>query len=107
MLMRQLFDPETTTYSHPLTDEETLEAVLIDPVLEQVELDLQIVRERGLALRRARDATLTAPRLLLPSVQVHVNVGALPRAAANGVRHLRLPLNLFHPTDDLGNPRPA
>jgi len=72
-----------------------------------VQLRAETSRADFVAMRRARDATLAAPRLLLPSVQVNVNAGALPRAAANGVRYLRLPLNLFHPTDDLGNPKPS
>ena len=72
-----------------------------------VQLRAETSRADFVAMRRARDATLAAPRLLLPSVQVNINAGALPRAAANGIRYLRLPLNLFHPTDDLGNPKPA
>ncbi len=72
-----------------------------------VQLRAETPRAEFVSMRRARDATLAAPRLLLPSVQVNVNAGALPRASANGVRYLRLPLNLFHPTDDLGNPKPA
>ncbi|MDO9017288.1 MAG: MBL fold metallo-hydrolase [Deltaproteobacteria bacterium] len=59
------------------------------------------------AFRRGRDATLAAPRLLLPSVQVNVNAGVLPKPSANGVRYLNLPINLFHPTDEVGNPKPA
>jgi glyoxylase-like metal-dependent hydrolase (beta-lactamase superfamily II) len=48
--------------------------------------------------RRCRDATLSAPRLLYPSVQVNINAGRLPTAAANGTRYLRVPLNLGRPT---------
>lgn len=43
-------------------------------------------------LRRTRDARLTAPRLLLPSLQVNIRAGALPAPAANGTRYLKLPL---------------
>lgn len=45
------------------------------------------------ALRRARDATLAVPALILPSVQVNIRAGALPAPAANGVRYLVLPLD--------------
>ncbi|PJJ97762.1 MBL fold metallo-hydrolase [Lysobacteraceae bacterium NML75-0749] len=45
------------------------------------------------AMRTARDATLTMPRLLLPSVQVNIRAGALPEAEANGVRYLKIPLD--------------
>lgn len=45
------------------------------------------------ARRRARDATLPVPRLLLPALQVNIRGGRLPPAAADGHRYLRLPLN--------------
>ena len=56
------------------------------------------------AMRRARDAGLQAPRLLFQSVQVNINGGRIPAAADNGVRFLKLPLNLFAKSDDFGEP---
>ncbi|WP_406664199.1 MBL fold metallo-hydrolase [Gallaecimonas sp. GXIMD1310] len=47
------------------------------------------------AMREGRDATLSMPRLILPSVQVNMRAGQLPPAEDNGVRYLKLPLNLF------------
>ena len=44
------------------------------------------------ALRRKRDATLAAPVLLLPSVQVNIRAGRLPPAEANGMHYLKIPL---------------
>ncbi|HMM56751.1 MAG: MBL fold metallo-hydrolase [Xanthomonadales bacterium PRO7] len=44
-------------------------------------------------LRRARDATLSMPRLILPALQVNIRGGRLPETDADGVRYLRLPLN--------------
>jgi hypothetical protein len=46
------------------------------------------------AMRRARDATLAAPLLLLPSIQVNVRAGKLPAAESNGVRYLKIPVKL-------------
>jgi glyoxylase-like metal-dependent hydrolase (beta-lactamase superfamily II) len=43
-------------------------------------------------MRTARDATLAVPRLLLPSLQVNVEGGRLPRPAPDGARRLALPL---------------
>lgn len=51
MLFRQLFEAETSTYTYLLADEETKEAVLIDPVRETVERDAKLVQELGLTLR--------------------------------------------------------
>ena len=45
------------------------------------------------AMRRARDATLDMPVLILPSVQVNMRAGHLPPAEANGVSYRKIPLN--------------
>ena len=47
------------------------------------------------SMRKARDATLGMPRLILPSVQVNIRAGRLPEPEANGVSYLKLPLNLL------------
>lgn len=47
------------------------------------------------AMRKARDATLAMPALLLPAVQVNLRAGALPEPESNGVRYLKLPLDQF------------
>ena len=46
------------------------------------------------ALRTKRDATLAAPVLLLPSVQVNIRAGRLPPAGPNGGTYLRIPIRL-------------
>jgi glyoxylase-like metal-dependent hydrolase (beta-lactamase superfamily II)/rhodanese-related sulfurtransferase len=51
MLFRQLFDPESSTYTYLLADDASSEALLIDPVFEQFERDRALVRELGLQLR--------------------------------------------------------
>ncbi|MEH1910499.1 MAG: FAD/NAD(P)-binding protein [Nostoc sp.] len=50
MLFRQLFDKESSTYTYLIADPESKTAILIDPVLEQVERDLQILQQLGLTL---------------------------------------------------------
>ena len=44
------------------------------------------------AARRARDAGLAPPRLLLPAIQVNIRAGRMPPVDAQGVQALRLPL---------------
>lgn len=51
MLFRQLFDQESSTYTYLIADRETLEAVLVDPVLEKVQRDYQLIQELGLKLK--------------------------------------------------------
>ena len=50
MIFRQLFDRTSCTYTYLLGDENTGEAVLIDPVDTLVDRDLQLVEELGLKL---------------------------------------------------------
>jgi glyoxylase-like metal-dependent hydrolase (beta-lactamase superfamily II) len=51
MESRQLFDPESSSYSYLIWDTDSREAALIDPVQEQVDRDIRLVRELGLILR--------------------------------------------------------
>lgn len=46
----QLFDPASSTYTYVVFDETTREAVIIDPVDEQLERDLATLRQYGLKL---------------------------------------------------------
>jgi glyoxylase-like metal-dependent hydrolase (beta-lactamase superfamily II)/rhodanese-related sulfurtransferase len=46
----QLFDPASSTYTYILVDEASREALIIDPVDEQLQRDLQVLREQGLKL---------------------------------------------------------
>src|SRR3979490_1795239 len=51
MFFKQLFDPASSTLTYLIADDSNHEAVLIDPVTEQVERDLLLLREHGLALK--------------------------------------------------------
>lgn len=48
-----------------------------------------------IALREARDATLSMPKLILPSLQINMRAGQKPEPEDNGVSYLKLPLNLL------------
>lgn len=50
MLFRQLFDRESSTYTYLIADSQTREAILVDPVVENVDRDLKLIRELGLTL---------------------------------------------------------
>ena len=47
------------------------------------------------AMRQARDKTLSAPTLLLPSIQVNMRAGKLPPADSNGVQYIKVPVKLI------------
>ena len=46
----QLFDPASSTYTYVLFDVHTREALIIDPVQEQLDRDLDVLRQYGLRL---------------------------------------------------------
>ncbi|MDC7818475.1 MULTISPECIES: MBL fold metallo-hydrolase [Pseudomonas] len=54
-----------------------------------------ISEQEFVVMRGKRDATLSMPTLILPSVQVNIRAGHLPEAEANGTRYLKIPLNLI------------
>lgn len=50
MSFRQLFDPESSTYTYILADAERREAVIVDPVRMHCERDLAVLAEMGVKL---------------------------------------------------------
>src|SRR5260370_16362701 len=50
LVFRQLFDPQSSTYTYLLGDRASGAAVLIDPVFEQVRRDPALLGELGLKL---------------------------------------------------------
>jgi glyoxylase-like metal-dependent hydrolase (beta-lactamase superfamily II) len=59
---------------------------------KNVHLKDGVSEDAFVSMRTARDATLAAPRLLLPSIQVNMRAGKFPPAHANGVRYLTIPV---------------
>jgi len=51
MNVRQLLDTTSFTFTYLLTDPETREAIIIDPVRDQLERDRQLVQDLGITLR--------------------------------------------------------
>jgi glyoxylase-like metal-dependent hydrolase (beta-lactamase superfamily II) len=53
-----------------------------------------VSEEAFVAMRHKRDATLAAPALLYPSLQVNIRAGRLPDPGANGRRYVKTPLTI-------------
>lgn len=60
MIFRQLFEPESSSYTYLLGCPDTRTAVLIDPVLETVERDLRVLQSLGLTLAWTLDTHIHA-----------------------------------------------
>lgn len=52
-----------------------------------------ISEDEFVAMREARDKTLGMPKLIIPSLQVNMKAGELPKPDTNGARYLKVPLN--------------
>jgi glyoxylase-like metal-dependent hydrolase (beta-lactamase superfamily II)/rhodanese-related sulfurtransferase len=60
LIFRPLFDPSSSTWTYLLGDRASGEAVLIDPVFEQVRRDGTLIRELGLTLKWTLDTHVHA-----------------------------------------------
>ncbi len=63
MIFRQLFDKESSTFTYLLADKGGGEAIIIDPVMENVPQYLQLVRELDLQLVMAVDTHVHADHI--------------------------------------------
>ncbi|HLT31193.1 MAG TPA: MBL fold metallo-hydrolase [Myxococcaceae bacterium] len=68
MIFRQLFDADSSTYTYLIADPQTGDAALIDPVLEQVERDLRVLRELDLTLSHVLETHVHADHVTASGV---------------------------------------
>jgi sulfur dioxygenase len=83
MLVRQLFDSDSSTYTYLLADEHSREAVLIDAVREQVHRDLTVLRELELTLRYVLDTHVHADHVTAANA-LRAQTGARTVAGTRG-----------------------
>lgn len=91
MQIRQLFDQDTFTFTYLLIDTAAREAVIIDPVREQLERDARLIRELGLNLRYVLETHVHADHVTSAAALAE-RTGALtvasPRGAACAARQV-------------------
>ena len=80
-------------YKAPGRDTYAWETTVAEQRRSNVHLHDGISEDDFVAMRKARDATLDMPRLILPSIQVNMRGGHFPEPEENGVSYLKLPLN--------------
>jgi glyoxylase-like metal-dependent hydrolase (beta-lactamase superfamily II) len=80
-------------YKAPNRDQFAWETTMLAERTSNVHIHEGVTEDAFVAMRTQRDATLSMPRLILPSLQVNMRAGHLPPPEDNGVRYLKLPLN--------------
>jgi glyoxylase-like metal-dependent hydrolase (beta-lactamase superfamily II) len=81
-------------YKAPGRDRYAWETTVAEERANNIHVRDGVSEEEFVAMREARDATLAAPELLMPSIQVNMRAGKLPPADENGVRYLKIPVRL-------------
>lgn len=97
MLFRQLFEPQSSAYTYLIACERSREAALIDPVLETVQRDIELLQSLGLALRLTIETHLHADHVTGAS-SLRDQTGCLCAAPAkSGVEEVDMPVREGEP----------
>ncbi|MDO6726495.1 MAG: MBL fold metallo-hydrolase [Cognatishimia sp.] len=80
-------------YKAPGRDQFAWETTVAEEKASNVHIGGDASKERFIAMRDARDATLSKPKLIIPSLQVNMRAGNMPEPDADGDVYLKVPLN--------------
>lgn len=69
------------------------ETTIADEKADNIHVGHGASEDEFVKMRTERDATLSMPKLILPSVQVNMRAGHLPEAEDNGIRYIKIPLD--------------
>jgi sulfur dioxygenase len=92
MIFRQLYDDVSSTYTYLLADENSREAILIDPVFEQLHRDLALLRELDLTLKLVADTHAHADHVTSAWLLKQKTGCQIALSAAAGAENVDLPL---------------
>jgi len=81
-------------YKAPGRDRYAWETTVAEERARNVHVRDGVGEDEFVKMRQARDATLAAPNLLLPSIQINIRAGHFPPAEDNGVHYLKVPIKL-------------
>jgi glyoxylase-like metal-dependent hydrolase (beta-lactamase superfamily II) len=70
------------------------ETTVAEELARNIHANATVSEDSFVAMREARDKTLSAPSLLLPSIQINMRAGKLPPADSNGIHYIRVPVTL-------------
>jgi len=80
-------------YKAPGREQFMFETTIGEERAHNVHLNHNVSESEFIDLRRNKDATLSMPKLILPSVQVNMRAGNFPEPEGNGTRYIKIPLN--------------
>lgn len=60
---------------------------------KNIHINHSVSKDQFVTFREKRDASLSLPQLILPSVQVNIRAGNLPQKESNGVSYLKIPID--------------
>jgi glyoxylase-like metal-dependent hydrolase (beta-lactamase superfamily II) len=62
---------------------------------DNIHIHSGVTEDEFVTMRNERDKLLATPRLMIPSVQVNMRAGEMPKAEANGIRYLKVPVDVL------------
>ena len=80
-------------YKAPGRDEYAWQSSVQDERDNNVHIHSGVSEQEFVAFRTKRDAGLSMPKLILPSIQVNIRAGQLPEPEDNGIAYLKIPLD--------------
>lgn len=93
------FPPETRLlmcHDYPPTDRAVQwESTVAEQRKHNIHVHDGISEDEFVAMRTARDKTLEAPTLLLPSIQTNIRAGEMPPTEENGTAYFKIPINVI------------
>lgn len=93
MILRQLYDAVSSTYTYLLADEKTREAILIDPVFEQSQRDLALLQELDLTLKIVADTHAHADHITAAWLLKQKTGCQIASSAVISAQHVDIPLH--------------
>ncbi len=82
-------------YKAPGRDTYAWETTVAEERAKNIHVHDGVTEDEFVSMRQKRDATLDMPRLILPSVQINMRAGELPPAEDNGMRYMKIPIDVL------------
>ena len=83
-------------HDYPPTDRQVIDKTIVREQRENnIHIHDGVTEDQFVQMRKARDATLEVPVLLLPSIQVNIRAGTMPPKEDNGTSYMKIPINLL------------